>query len=105
MSVDEPRKIVTKAEQKEVQARDITLIDQGESPIKLTLWDASAEAVDEALVGQIVGVRNAYVKEFRGNVNLSGGNLVNEDLAKKIKQILDRRQEEKKNKEEEEMLT
>ena len=66
-SVEEP-KIINKFG-KEIKLANAVVTD-GESEIKLTLWN---EDIDKVKVGSIIRITNGYVNEFQGEKQLTSG--------------------------------
>ena len=66
-SIEEP-KIINKYG-KEIKLANAVVTD-GESEIKLTLWN---QDVDKVKVGSIVRITNGYVNEFQGEKQLTAG--------------------------------
>jgi len=66
-SIEEP-KIINKYG-KEIKLANAVVTD-GESEIKLTLWN---QDVDKVKVGSIVRITNGYVNEFQGEKQLTSG--------------------------------
>lgn len=63
--------VTTRAEQKQLDKRDIYLVDETLNEISLTLWGDQARDFDLKTVHQVVGIKGANVKEFNGGVSLS----------------------------------
>ena len=78
--IDTIVKVVSKTEPREVSSRrDLSthhvceaLVGDETGSIYLTLWD---NAIDEIEDGQILNIKNAYVKLFRGSMRLNIGRL------------------------------
>ncbi|XP_065346142.1 replication protein A 70 kDa DNA-binding subunit [Cloeon dipterum] len=64
--------LMSRATQKELKKRDITLVDDSKHAITLTLWGEQAQNFDGS-TNPVVAIRNALVKEFQGSKSLSTG--------------------------------
>ncbi|CAB3381247.1 Hypothetical predicted protein [Cloeon dipterum] len=64
--------LMSRASQRELKKRDITLVDDSKHAVTLTLWGEQAENFDGSN-NPVVAIRNALVKEFQGNKSLSTG--------------------------------
>eukprot|EP00088_Acartia_fossae_P046737 TRINITY_DN5054_c0_g2_i1.p1 TRINITY_DN5054_c0_g2~~TRINITY_DN5054_c0_g2_i1.p1 ORF type:complete len:620 (+),score=202.71 TRINITY_DN5054_c0_g2_i1:71-1930(+) len=74
----EPIQITTRAG-KELMKREVTICDQSNSEVKLTLWGATAESFS-AEGAPVIAVKGTRVGDYNG-VTLSGGDLlINPDL-------------------------
>jgi len=63
--------VTTRADQKQLDKREIFLVDESNTEVSVTLWGEQAKEFDKNNVGQVVGIKGANVKEFNGGVSLS----------------------------------
>uniref|UniRef100_A0A915CMF3 Replication protein A subunit n=1 Tax=Ditylenchus dipsaci TaxID=166011 RepID=A0A915CMF3_9BILA len=65
--------VTTRAEQKQLDKRDLFLIDESAAEVSLTLWGDKAKEFNMAHLHEVIGIKGALVKEFNGGVSLSTG--------------------------------
>uniref|UniRef100_A0A914Y4V5 Replication protein A subunit n=1 Tax=Panagrolaimus superbus TaxID=310955 RepID=A0A914Y4V5_9BILA len=69
--IGEKVNILVKSKNQEVPKRDITLVDESLTSIVLTVWDEKAQDDFIGQLGDVIGIKNAKVKEFNGSISLS----------------------------------
>lgn len=62
--------LISKASNKELRKREVTLVDQSKVAISLTLWGTEAESFDGSS-NPVIAVRGAKVGEFGGGKTVS----------------------------------
>jgi ssDNA-binding replication factor A large subunit len=65
--VDEPSSVVAKATQKTLIRRNVTLVDDGCVQVQLTLWSDDVDKITPDMIGNVIGIKGAPVREFNGN--------------------------------------
>uniref|UniRef100_A0AC34F1Q4 Replication protein A subunit n=1 Tax=Panagrolaimus sp. ES5 TaxID=591445 RepID=A0AC34F1Q4_9BILA len=63
--------VLVKTKNQEVAKRDITLVDESLTAIALTVWDEKAQDDFVGQLGDVIGIKNAKIKEFNGSISLS----------------------------------
>ena len=58
--------MTTRADNKQLDKREIYLVDDSGAEIALTLWGNIAKDFDTSNVRQVIGIKGAVVKEFNG---------------------------------------
>lgn len=64
-------KVVTRKDSKQLNKRDIYLVDQSGVEVALTLWGDRATEFDSSHVGEVIGIKGCAVREFNGSFTLS----------------------------------
>ncbi|CAG8670974.1 6693_t:CDS:2, partial [Cetraspora pellucida] len=70
INVDDIQQITTRTTQKNINKRDITIADQSEYQIILTLWGQTAEKYGPSILNTVIACKNVRVGDFAGR-NLS----------------------------------
>lgn len=64
--VDEISSVIAKATQKNLRLRNVTLIDDSCTQVKLTLWENDMDKITPDMTGSIIGIKGAPVREYNG---------------------------------------
>lgn len=77
--VDDAATITQKTTQKELIKRDVTIVDESEAEIKLTMWGADASNFS-AHPDSVLFIRNAKISDYNGkSLNASMGSSIQID--------------------------
>ncbi|RIB05329.1 hypothetical protein C2G38_2118650 [Gigaspora rosea] len=91
INVDDIQPVMTRTTQRNINKRDLTIADQSEFQITLTLWGQNAEKYGTSILNTVIACKNVRVGDFQGR-NLSAFNgttlLTDVDL-KEAKELLD----------------
>jgi len=62
--------LMSKTTRKELKKRDVTIVDQSQSSVTITLWDTQAEDFDGSLQ-PVIAIKGSRIREFMGSKSLS----------------------------------
>lgn len=71
--VGEIASVTTKTTQQQLQRRNVTLIDTSCTKVLITLWRDDVKKITPEQIGQVIGIKGASVREFKGGFSLSLG--------------------------------
>ncbi|XP_015379550.1 PREDICTED: replication protein A 70 kDa DNA-binding subunit [Diuraphis noxia] len=69
-TVGELTMLMSKTTRKELKKRDVTIVDQSQSSVTITLWDTQAEDFDGSLQ-PVIAIKGSRIREFMGSKSLS----------------------------------
>ena len=69
--VNEISQVTTRADGRQLNKRDIFLVDKSGVEISFTLWGEKVSDITPDNVGVVIGIKGATIKEFNGGVSLS----------------------------------
>uniref|UniRef100_A0A915E2E3 Replication protein A OB domain-containing protein n=1 Tax=Ditylenchus dipsaci TaxID=166011 RepID=A0A915E2E3_9BILA len=69
--VSELSQVTARNDHKQLEKREIFLVDESLTGINLTLWGEQAKEFDASKAGQIIAVKGSFLKEFNGGYSLS----------------------------------
>ncbi|KAL5243701.1 hypothetical protein ACI65C_011111 [Semiaphis heraclei] len=69
-SVGELTMLMSKTTRKELKKRDVTIVDQSQNSVTITLWDTQAEDFDGSLQ-PVIAIKGSRIREFMGSKSLS----------------------------------
>ncbi|CAG8718179.1 1536_t:CDS:2, partial [Dentiscutata heterogama] len=66
INVDDIQPVITRTTQKSINKRDLTIVDQSECQITLTLWGQNTERYGPSLLNTVIACKNVRVGDYQG---------------------------------------